>query len=197
MLGLIDTLHRHGLQHLVEVLQRQVPALFEQAQEDQAVRMLLILYDLMPSEQLEAPAPVPSGSFIPLQQIDVAVRKIKHPVFTSVSPLETLPPGTMKGVEAGGIRILLCNLDGDIYAYRNACAGSILPLDVGQLEGHTLLCPWHNCRYDVRTGKRLDGDSSRLTVVPVAIRDGMIQLALNVESTTLRVPQLPTKPSGR
>src|SRR2546426_11792937 len=57
MLGLIDTLHRHGLQHLVEVLQRQVPALFEQAQEDQPVRMLLILYDLMPSEQLEAPAP--------------------------------------------------------------------------------------------------------------------------------------------
>lgn len=146
-------------------------------------------------ESLETPAPTRSGSFIPLQQVGPVVRTIKRPVFTPVVPLESLQPGTLKGIEAEGIRILLCNLDGEVYAYRNACPGSVLPLDVGQLKGYTLLCPWHNCLYDVRTGKRLDGGTGRLQVIPATIRDGMVQLALNVESASLTMPQ-PLRKSG-
>ncbi len=138
-------------------------------------------------EPVEVPAPVQPGKFIPLQQ----VRPITRPVFTPVAPIQSLPPGTLKGIEAEGMHILLCNLDGEVYAYRNACTGSILPLDVGQLKGFTLLCPWHNCVYDVRTGKRLDGGAGRLQVIPTAIRAGMIQLALNVE------PVASGKPGGR
>ncbi len=140
--------------------------------------------------QGKTPAPIRSEKFIPLQQI----RTVKRPVFTSVAPVESLPSGTLKGVEAEGRRILLCNLDGDVYAYRNHCSGSALPLDGGQLKGYTLLCPWHNCLYDVRTGKRLDGGSGHLPVIPVALRDGMIQLALNVEPVALRVA--PAKQGG-
>lgn len=128
-------------------------------------------------EPSEFPAPVEMGKFIPLQQ----VRSITRPVFTPVAPMESLPPSTLKGIEAEGLHILLCNLDGEVYAYRNACPGSILPLDVGQLKGYTLLCPWHNCVYDIRTGKRLDGGTGRLQVIPAAVRAGMVQLALNVE----------------
>ena len=135
-------------------------------------------------EPVDAPLPVHPGKFIPLQQI----RPITRPVFTAVAPIESLPPGTLKGIEAEGVRNLLCNLEGEVYAYRNACPGSVLPLDVGQLKGYTLLCPWHNCVYDIRTGKRLDGGTGRLQVVPVAIRDGMIQLALNVEPVALGKP---------
>ncbi|MFL5699921.1 MAG: Rieske 2Fe-2S domain-containing protein [Ktedonobacteraceae bacterium] len=140
-------------------------------------------------DRVEVPVSERPGSFIPLQQ----VRTINRPVFTPVEPVESLPPGTLKGVEVEETRILLCNLDGDVYAYRNACAGSVLPLDLGHLNGYTLLCPWHNCLYDMRTGKRLDGGTGRLAVIPVAIRDGMIQLALNVEPLALRVPQVPGK----
>lgn len=257
MLGLIDTLHREGLRHLVESLQAQEPALLNRILEDPPIALLLTLYDLMPPgprEQVEsaleslgpyiashgcsievldvvdgvvylslscpgngitgakqklvhdietvlregfpgfrsielhgpveAPAPVDSGKFIPLQQI----RPVTRPVFTPVTPVESLPPGALKGIEAEGARILLCNLDGEVYAYRNACPGSVLPLDVGQLKGYTLLCPWHNCVYDIRTGKRLDGGTGRLQVIPVAVRDGMIQLALNVEQIALGKP---------
>ncbi len=260
MLGLIDVLHREGLQHLVELLQLQEPMLLNQLLEDPAIAMLLTLYDLMPPgpreqvesaietlgpyiasfgclievldvksgvvhlslgcpgngiadakqklmyeieavlregffgfrsielhEPTETPAPILPGQFIPLQQI----RTITRPVFTPVAPFESLPSGTLKGIEAEGVRILLCKLDGEVYGYRNACPGSILPLDTGQLKGYTLLCPWHNCVYDIRTGKRLDGGTGRLQVIPVAIRDGIIQLALNVE------PVAPGKPGGR
>jgi len=256
MLGLIDALHRLGLQHLVGVVQAQGPTPFDQLVADPAVQTLLTLYDLMPPsprEQVEfvietlgptlagqgfsvevldvvdgavslhlsgarndtemtlkqtietelrehfpgfnslevrdeskaPPAPVQAGRFIPLQHI----RTIKRPIFTTVASVESLLPGTLKGVEAEGIRVLLCNLDGDVYAYRNACEGSVLPLDAGQLKGFALLCPWHNCVYDIRTGRRLDGGSGRLTVIPVALREGMIQLALAVEPVAVRVHQ--------
>jgi nitrite reductase/ring-hydroxylating ferredoxin subunit len=148
-------------------------------------------------EPVETPAPTRAGSFIPLQQVNPVARMVKRPVFTPVAPIESFQPGTLKGIEAEGARILLCNLDGEVYAYHNTCPGSVLPLDVGQLKGYTLLCPWHNCLYDIRTGKRLDGGTGQLQVIPAAIRDGVIQLALNVESAPLSVSQLPGKSSGR
>jgi nitrite reductase/ring-hydroxylating ferredoxin subunit/Fe-S cluster biogenesis protein NfuA len=270
MLGLIDALHREGLQRLVAALQAQEGTLLNQVLEDPVVRMLLTLYDLLPAEpreqveailadlgpsitscgytvevldvsdgrvhlhldspkqsnadilatlkqaiesalhkgfpgfasiewhdQARAPAPVGSGSFIPLQQVGLAIRSMKHPVFTTVAPVESVPPRTLKGIEVEGKSFLLCNLDGEMYAYRNACPGSVLPLDLGELKGHTLRCPWHNCLYDVRTGKRLDGGQGRLEVIPVAVRDGMIQLALNVASKPSGVTQVVEKLSRK
>lgn len=56
-------------------------------------------------------------------------------------------------------------------------------------EGTTLHCPWHGCRYDVRTGKRLDADAQGLEVLPVAVQAGMIQVALNVAPVALSAPR--------
>ena len=262
MLGLIDALHRAGIQRLVEVIRNQESGLLNLLLEDASVEVLLTLYDLMPPEPIEqverileesgpyfasfgyaievlkvddgavhislsgsdngvasstqallheiekalsqdfpgfrslevhesVAIPQP-GRFIPLQQVGPVMRTMKRPVFTPVASLESIMSGALKGVEAGGIRILLAYVDGEIYAYRNACSGSVLPLDVGKLEGNILMCPWHNCRYDIRTGKRLEGGPGRLQVIPAAVRDGMIQLALNVESVPLTVGQAQT-----
>ncbi|MHB8596306.1 MAG: Rieske 2Fe-2S domain-containing protein [Ktedonobacteraceae bacterium] len=268
MLGLIDALHRTGIQRLVETLRNQGTEVLDQVLQDPAVEMLLTLYDLMPPEPLEQvesvleelgpsiasygytvevldvidgvvqlwlsgsgndvasskqallpeiektlregfsgfrsiemrePVKAPrsgSESFIPLQQVGPVVRRIKRPVFTAVAPVESLQPGTLKGVKVGELRILLCNLEGEVYAYRNACPGSVLPLEMGELTGHTLHCPWHNCLYDIRTGKRLDGGDGRLQVLPATIRDGMIQLALDVESVPMSLTQAPGKAGG-
>lgn len=111
---------------------------------------------------------------------------LNRPVFTSVGSLELLPIGTLKGVEVAGTRVLLCNVAGEVYAYHNACPGSLLGLEVSRLEGTNLLCPWHSCVFDARNGKRRDGSTlSGLSVIPVSIRDGEIRLALNVEPVAL------------
>lgn len=135
-------------------------------------------------EPAAPPARPPPANFIPLQAVG-AVRPLHRPVFTPVGSVAGLPPGALRGVEVAGARILLCNVAGEVYAYRNACPGSDLPLDMGQLKEIAILCPWHNCVFDARTGKRLDGGEGRLDVIPVAIRDGEIQLALNVAPVAL------------
>ena len=137
--------------------------------------------------EVHEPVAVPQrakGGFIPLQVVGAA-RPLNRPVFTAAGAVASLPPATMQGLTFEGHPVLLCNVAGEIYAFRNACPGSDLPLDSGRLRDFTLLCPWHNCVFDARTGKRLDGEAGRLDVIPVAIREGMIQLALNVAPVAL------------
>lgn len=110
---------------------------------------------------------------------------LKRPVFQEAGPLTDLPVGEMKSIEADGASILIANVAGEPYAFRNTCpvdADRALPLDGGRLTGAVLVCPWHNCSYDARSGKRVDDQpkAPALAVVPIAVRDGMLKVAVNV-----------------
>jgi nitrite reductase/ring-hydroxylating ferredoxin subunit len=109
------------------------------------------------------------------------LRRANRPVHFDVALLDEVAPGTMKAVEREEVPILLVNVEGDIFAVRNRCGESPLPLEYGTLTGAELRCPWHNCLYDVRSGRRLDGEPDRLAVYPVSIEDGTIRVALSVE----------------
>jgi len=260
MLGLVDALHREGMNRVAELLWTGSPAVLEKALHDPAINMLLQLYDLAPGEPepieqvemalaqvrpyieshggavdilevvegivhlrlsgacqgcagsamtlkrgieaalqenfpgfkgIEVHEPVDliqrklPTNFIPLQQLGAGQRTLNRPVFTTVARAEALSPGTIMAVEVGTKRILLCKIGGEIYAYGNECPGSTLPLDEGVVNGVVLVCPWHNCAFDARTGRRVDNGTGRLQVLPVAVRDGEIQLALNVEPVAL------------
>ena len=91
----------------------------------------------------------------------------------------------MRAVEVEGQPVLVANVAGEIYAVRNRCGDSPLPLEFGELVGPELRCSWHGCRYDVRSGARLDRPvtdaSERLMVFPVAVREEEIQVAVGVE----------------
>lgn len=109
------------------------------------------------------------------------VRRANRPVYRTALPADELPEGVMKGMELEGQPILVANVGGEVYAVRNRCGESPLPLEFGTLAANELLCPWHGCRYDVRSGMRLDGGSDRLQVYPVAVADGEIRVAIGVE----------------
>jgi len=111
------------------------------------------------------------------------IEGLKRPVFVDVGKLSDLHPGQPKAVDVNGTSILLVNVDGEPYAFRNVCpVDGRNPLDGGRLTGNVLVCPWHNCAYDARSGKRADDEpnASSLAVVPVAVRDGALQVAANV-----------------
>lgn len=123
----------------------------------------------------EQPIPVP-----PTLQ-PAAQRALRRPRWITVGRVEDFEMGELRAVWPEGASLLLARLGDEFYAYQNGCPpGSPLTLHTGHLEGTTLICPWHGCRYDIRTGKRLDGEG-KLEVLPVAVRDGEIKIAVGTE----------------
>jgi Fe-S cluster biogenesis protein NfuA/nitrite reductase/ring-hydroxylating ferredoxin subunit len=110
------------------------------------------------------------------------IENLRKPVFVDAGGAAELDPGELMATELDGIELLLANCEGEIYALRDGC-----PVDGSSLGGARLtaegviVCPWHNCAFDVRTGARVDGeDGEGLRVVPVALRNGTVQVAVNV-----------------
>jgi 3-phenylpropionate/trans-cinnamate dioxygenase ferredoxin component len=68
-----------------------------------------------------------------------------------------LRPGEMKWVAVKGERLVFVNVEGRFYALADQCGHQKVPLSRGTLDGHFLECPLHFARYDVRTGKLVDG----------------------------------------
>lgn len=134
----------------------------------------------------EPPPPPPREK--PMQ---LGRKPMRRPKWAAVGGLEDLERGEMRSIRPEGAPLLLIRLDdGEVYAFRDGCPpGSALTLHLGRLEGSTLLCPWHGCRYDARSGKRVDENddateargADSLQVLPVAVREGEIKVAVGVE----------------
>ena len=126
----------------------------------------------------------PSGPRSPTDGAPVSIEGLKRPVFVDVGELDDLAPGEMKAVDVDGTNILVLNVDGEPYAFHNVCAmDGRSELDTGRLTGSVLVCPWHNCAYDARSGKRADDEPGQppLAVVPIAVSsDGVLRVAANV-----------------
>ncbi len=109
-------------------------------------------------------------------------RAVQRPVYRSACAAGDLPPGDMKPVEFDADSILVANVGNELYAVGNHCGESPLPLAFSTLDGAILTCSWHGCRYDLRSGARVDDpDAPRLRVYPVRVNDDMIEIAVGVE----------------
>ena len=72
--------------------------------------------------------------------------------FITVARADELPPGQGKLVEVNQKRIALFNVDGRYYALDDMCPHRGGPLSEGELEGATVVCPWHGAIFDLATG---------------------------------------------
>ena len=94
---------------------------------------------------------------------------------------DEVPEGTLRAAMVNDVSVLFGRVAGEVYAIRNQCGDSPLPLDLGTLEGAEVRCSWHGCRYDIRSGRRLD-DDGRVQVLPVTTENGRIRVAIDVET---------------
>ena len=85
-------------------------------------------------------------------------------VAQAVAKRDEVPPGTTKRVEVDGEAVLLCNVDGELYAVEDVCTHDGGPLDQGELMGCRIMCPRHGAMFDVTTGAAL----TLPAVVPLA-----------------------------
>ena len=70
-----------------------------------------------------------------------------------VGRVDDFPAESLKKVVFGGEDIVVANVGGKLYAMTNTCTHRGGPLDEGELEGNTVICPWHGGGFDVTTGK--------------------------------------------
>jgi ferredoxin-NADP reductase/nitrite reductase/ring-hydroxylating ferredoxin subunit len=73
--------------------------------------------------------------------------------FVKVANTKDVPPSQMKEVEVNGENICVANVEGKYYAIGSICTHEGGPLADGTLEGYEVECPWHNSKFDVRTGE--------------------------------------------
>ena len=70
--------------------------------------------------------------------------------------------GNLDDLEDGGMRvfedigdygIVVCRVNGELYALEDNCSHADTPLSEGRLRSHNLTCPLHGTSFDVRTGE--------------------------------------------
>ena len=74
------------------------------------------------------------------------------PEFVPVAKVDGLPPGYIKALELNGVKIALANSDGTFYAVQDVCTHEAELLSGGELEGGSIICPWHSSIFDLKTG---------------------------------------------
>ena len=122
--------------------------------------------------------PATDAAFLPVESL----RRAQRPVYRSVFNADDLPNGHMRSAMVGDTNVLVAHTAGEFFAVCNACGESPLPLDYSTLVGTELTCSWHGCRYDIRTGHRLDrpdaGHEEHLRVLPLRVRDGVVEIVV-------------------
>tara|TARA_Y100001970_G_scaffold41606_1_gene51536 strand:- start:7770 stop:8150 length:381 start_codon:yes stop_codon:yes gene_type:complete len=70
--------------------------------------------------------------------------------------------GNLEDLEEGGMRvfedigdygIVVCRVNGELYALEDNCSHADTPLSEGRLRSYNLTCPLHGTSFDVRTGE--------------------------------------------
>jgi len=72
-----------------------------------------------------------------------------------VARTSEIADGATKRVDVNGQSVLLCNVDGEIFAIEDVCTHDGGPLDQGELMGDRIMCPRHGAFFDVKSGAAL------------------------------------------
>jgi 3-phenylpropionate/trans-cinnamate dioxygenase ferredoxin subunit len=167
-----DVLHREALTRLFKEIIINHPALQTKMEADKAVNLLFSLYDLFNSDL---------HSDIFTKEESVSGNGTKYPLWMPVGNTNELKENTAYKYKSEGENILICKTEGNIYAVKNCCGNTILPLDGAAIERGYLICPWHGCAYRLSDGIMETNPALRLKKYPVTIgENGEIKLGLNM-----------------
>jgi 3-phenylpropionate/trans-cinnamate dioxygenase ferredoxin subunit len=72
-----------------------------------------------------------------------------------VAKVSEISPGQAKAFRVDDVDVLVCNVDGTLYAIEDVCTHDGGRLDQGTVEGCIVTCPRHGATFDVTTGEAL------------------------------------------
>jgi nitrite reductase/ring-hydroxylating ferredoxin subunit len=103
-------------------------------------------------------------------------------VWRYAGTLDDLWEGEVRGVNLGGVDVVLFNVDGELFAYEDRCPHLANPLSHGVLNNSTLRCAAHEWEFDARTGQGVNPQAARLKPFPVRLDNDRIFIQIAPES---------------
>jgi nitrite reductase/ring-hydroxylating ferredoxin subunit len=100
--------------------------------------------------------------------------------WTKLASVEDCPAGRAKFVTVGDVDLAifhLANPDGFVVT-RNSCPHAGGSLATGDIEGHTVTCPWHHWAFDLDTGRCINAENVTLRRYPCRLEDGYVSAKL-------------------
>ena len=86
------------------------------------------------------------------------------PDFVPVCGLNDIPDPGKQLLEIDDRVIVLFRIAGEFFCIDDVCTHDGGPLGEGDLEDHTIICPRHFAKFDIRTGKALTMPATQDTV---------------------------------
>ena len=77
-----------------------------------------------------------------------------------VGNVSDFPVGAMKMAKVGERRVAVIRTSSGVHAIDNACPHQGYGLTTGALAGETVVCQWHNWKFDVTTGECTQGEEN-------------------------------------
>ena len=92
---------------------------------------------------------------------------------------DEIDPDEGKGVDVNGTLVGLFRLEDGCYALGDICTHAHAHLSDGFVEDDCVLCPLHQARFEIRTGKSLDGIAPEdVPSYEVKVEDGEVYVKL-------------------
>lgn len=99
--------------------------------------------------------------------------------FIKIAEVSEIPENSRIFLEISGIPVVVVNLSGNIHVFGDVCTHDNGPLGDGDLDGYEIKCPRHGARFDIRTGKAIQGPAFHdIPVFPVRIENDSIFLGI-------------------
>jgi len=93
----------------------------------------------------------------------------------AVTTIAALGEGKTMAAKVDGVDVLVCNVEGQYYAVHGQCSHARQALSSGRLRGHSIICPLHGARFDVRSGDCLAAPAQRpIQTFPVTLEGGKV-----------------------
>jgi len=94
----------------------------------------------------------------------------------SVAKVGEIAPGTGKTVVVGNKKVAIFNVDSAFFAIDDTGAHRGGPLGQGRLDDCIVTCPWHEWKFDLKTGTSLTNPLVRLACYAVQIDGDDVQV---------------------
>lgn len=96
--------------------------------------------------------------------------------WVTVAKTGDVSDGEMIEVDLEGKPIAIANVEGTFFAIAGECPHQGGPIAEGELDGEVVTCPWHNFRFDFKTGRTLDPPIGNCAKYEVRVEGGELQI---------------------